>query len=920
MSSRPELKFSDASDERSFYRKFQRLQARTDSLLRIVDKGDYFTALGEDAAFVAETVYRTTSVLKQSQGVNYVTMSTSVVGQLLGLCLFERGMKVEIYDRTWEPIKFASPGNIEQVEDLIQGGTSGGDANGGALVVVAIKVVNKTEGKNIGFCFVDTAGKEICVAEFVDNEVYSNLESLLIQIGAKEVLVQSSNTDDPDFVNMTGVVDRCGAVVTELKSSDFNNKDIEQDLTRLIGDELALSVGDISTSTAGLAAASAVFQYLGLLTDDSSFGTYKLKQHALNHFMKLDSSAVKALNLFPTAGNQSGGKNTSIFGLLNHCKSAGGVRLLHQWIKQPLVNVTEIQARHDLLQMLFEDTQMRTTLQDDLLPSIPDVRRLNKKLLKKNSGNLEDVVRIYQFLLKVPDIIEVLEGKQNELESEELKLLVETTWTAQIRDLFAPLTKLQELVETTVDLDALDRHEFVIKPEYDDDLQAFRARLDEIEEEIRSIHQSVADDLGLDAEKKLKLELHSNHGWCMRLTRTEERAIRGKREYIELQTVKAGVFFTTEQMREIAAESADIQQKYSRQQSALVREIVGIAATYAPVLEKLDMVLANLDVIVSFAHVSAYAPVPYVKPVMHAMGSVNGKTELTEARHPCVEAQDGVAFIANDVKLSRNESEFLVITGPNMGGKSTFIRQLGCIALMAQIGCFVPASTAELTVFDAVLARVGAGDSQLKGVSTFMVEMLETASILKTATADSLIIIDELGRGTSTYDGFGLAWAIAENIASKIHSFTLFATHFHELTKLSEQINTVKNLHVAAHVEDKSDDITLLYKVEPGVSDQSFGIHVAEVVGFPEKIVNMAKRKAAELDDHEEESKRTRCTPEEITQGSELLKTILKKWKSDVNLVEMSSDDAAGKLKKLVEEEYKDQIAASPFAKEALTL
>jgi DNA mismatch repair protein MSH2 len=854
-------------------------------------------------------------------------MTITVYRNFLREALFRLGKRIEVWASqsgrvNWKITKQASPGNLQDVEDEL-----GGQMDA-APIILAVKVSAKaSEARNVGVCFADASVRELGISEFLDNDLYSNFESLLIQLGVKECIIQVDKSEkDIEMNKLKAIIDSCGIAISERAAGDFGTKDIDQDLARLLRDESATGTLPQTDLKLAMGSAAALIKYLNVLHDPSNFGQYQLYQHDLSQFMKLDASALKALNLMP--GPRDGAKTMSLFGLLNHCKTPVGSRLLAQWLKQPLMSLEEIEKRQQLVEAFVDDTELRQVMQEEHLRSIPDLYRLAKRFQRK-LANLEDVVRAYQVIIRLPGFIDTLEG----IMDEKYKDPLDEAYTAKLRDYAGSLSKLQEMVETTVDLDAIDNHEFIIKPEFDEGLRIIRKKLDKLKRDMEREHHAASNDLNQEVDKKLFLENHKVHGWCMRLTRNEAGCIRNNKKYLECSTQKNGVFFTTHALQSMRREFDQLSENYNRTQHSLVNEVVSVAASYCPVIEQLAGVLAHMDVIVSFAHCSVHAPTAYTRPKMHARGT--GNTVLKEARHPCMEMQDDIQFITNDVSLIRKESEFLIITGPNMGGKSTYIRQIGVIALMAQIGCFVPCSEAELTIFDCILARVGASDSQLKGVSTFMAEMLETANILKSATSESLIIIDELGRGTSTYDGFGLAWAISEHIVREIGCFSMFATHFHELTALVEQYPQVKNLHVVAHINDiakptskdenenekRNQEVTLLYKVEPGVCDQSFGIHVAELVRFPTKVVNMAKRKADELEDFTAKHDATAgvgVEKKDVEEGSALLKELLGRWKAECEAGGLKGEDMVGKMRELVAGD--DKLLANPFFKSVKAL
>ncbi|KAH8826795.1 muts domain V-domain-containing protein [Flagelloscypha sp. PMI_526] len=923
---------------------------------RLGKDGDYYCAYGPDARFVAQHTYRTNNVLKYlgagSKQLESLSIKTSVAKTLLREALTALQLKIEIYEpeSSKKGAKFnldkqASPGNLQAVDDLLFSSSLDSDAEvTSAPVVVAVKLASSGTGnqklRNVTIAYADTALRELGVTEFNDNDLFSSTESTIIQLSAKEAIIpqgtKTGKTDrDYELNKLRSVLERCNIMITERKGSEFQTKSILEDVPRLLkGDSTSTEV-ESSSVEASVAlqnnggALNALTTYLSLFADPSNFGTWTLKPHSLTSWMKLDSSALRALSLADPPGQMGRqlSKNTTLPSLLNRCKTAQGTRMLGAWLRMPLINKHEILKRQTLVQLFVSDETSRQKIQDEYLKYIPDLHRLCKRFTG-GSANLENVVRVYQLVLKLPGLIESLENVSPPpaedddamQDQDDAQTLVQEFYLAVLKEAAVSLEKYSSMVEETLDLEQLDHNNYVVRPEYDPELEEIAGQLAAARDGLDEEHRLAASDLDLPIDKKIHLENNATYGYCLRVTKKDADGLKKKR-YIELSTLKGGTFFTTQNLREHADNYKTLTQQYQRKQSALVKDIVGIAATYTTVLESLDDVVAHLDVILSFAHVSVNAPEPYIRPKILDRGA--GKLDLREARHPCLEVQDDVSFIANDVLMEKDKSELQIITGPNMGGKSTYIRSIGTIALMAQTGCFVPCQSATIPIFDSILCRVGAGDSMLKGVSTFMAEMLETASILRTATKDSLIIIDELGRGTSTYDGFGLAWAISEHIATKINAFCLFATHFHELTALDQQIPSIKNLHVVAHVSDDgkgSEDITLLYKVEPGISDQSFGIHVARLANFPDHVVKLAKRKADELEDFgTDDSKQEKFSDEVTSEGVQIIEKIMKEWTSDKDgdalMEDVNHDDTERQVEELkrIMAQYKGDIEGNAW-------
>ncbi|XP_019248205.1 PREDICTED: DNA mismatch repair protein MSH2 isoform X2 [Nicotiana attenuata] len=746
----PELKL-DAKQAQGFLSFFKTLP-KDPRAVRLFDRRDYYTAHGDDATFIAKTYYHTTTALRQlgngADALSSVSVSRNMFETIARDILLERmDRTLELYEGSgsnWRLVKSGTPGNLGSFEDILFANNEMQDSP----VIAALAPNFGQNGCEVGLGYVDITKRVLGLTEFLDDSHFTNLESALVALGCRECLVPAEIGKSSEYRPMLDAISRCGVMVTERKKTEFKGRDLVQDLGRLVKGSVEPVRDLVSGFECASGALGCILSYAELLADESNYGNYAVKQYNLNSYMRLDSAAMRALNVMESKSDAN--KNFSLFGLMNRTCTAGmGKRLLHMWLKQPLLDVEEINCRLDVVQSFVEDAALRQDLRQHL-KRISDIERLTHNLERKRAS-LVHVVKLYQSSIRVPYIKSVLERHDGQFATLIRERYIDSLekWSDDNH-----LNKFIGLVETSVDLDQLENGEYMISSAYDPNLSALKDEQETLERQIHNLHKQTANDLDLPIDKSLKLDKETQFGHVFRITKKEEPKVRKQlnSHYIVLETRKDGVKFTNTKLKKLGDQFQKIVEEYKSCQKELVARVVQTAASFSEVFEGIAGVLSELDVLLSFADLAASCPTPYTRPNISPPDT--GDIILEGCRHPCVEAQDWVNFIPNDCRLVRGESWFQIITGPNMGGKSTYIRQVGVSVLMAQVGSFVPCDNATISIRDCIFARVGAGDCQLRGVSTFMQEMLETASILKGATDRSLIIIDELGRGTSTYDGF----------------------------------------------------------------------------------------------------------------------------------------------------------------------
>ncbi|CAM4016516.1 DNA mismatch repair protein MutS [Bacillus manliponensis] len=544
-----------------------------------------------------------------------------------------------------------------------------------------------------------------------------------------------------------------------------------------------------------------------------------------NQFMKIDVHSKRNLELTETIRTKE--KNGSLLWLLDKTKTAMGGRMLKQWMERPLVTKEKVEERLQMVETFVNDYFLREDLKEKL-KEVYDLERLAGKVAYGNV-NARDLQQLKRSLLQIPDILNMVNRIDNE-------------YAAKLIQDVDPCESLAALLERSIQenppLSIKDGD--IIKDGYNEKLDQYRYVSKNGKTWIAELEKRERDITGI---KSLKIGYNRIFGYYIEVTKANLAALPEGR-YERKQTLANAERFITDELKEketmiLEAEEKIVQLEYDL--FTMLREEVKV---YIPKLQQLAKVISELDVLQSFATVSEEEQ--FVKPML------TDKREIfiKDGRHPVVEkVLEGKLYVPNDCVMPEKMDVFL-ITGPNMSGKSTYMRQLALISVMSQIGCFVPATEAVLPVFDQVFTRIGAADDLISGQSTFMVEMLEAKNAIANASERSLILFDEIGRGTSTYDGMALAQAIIEHIHDHIGAKTLFSTHYHELTVLEDSLEQLKNVHVSAIEENGK--VVFLHKIQEGAADKSYGIHVAELAELPESLISRAKEVLAQLEGQEE--------------------------------------------------------------------
>jgi DNA mismatch repair protein MutS len=820
--------------------------------------GDFYELFFDDAILASKELQITLTSRNKEKGVAIPMCGVpyhaaeGYIGKLI-----RRGFKVAICEQM-EDASLAKKLVRREVTRVVTPGTAtdsalGSDENNFLAALAQV-------GDRVGFAALDLSTGEFRATEFSGEGALRRVQEELEQLRPKELLYGSAaplferagtrGGEQPSFARPDSPFDyaegrlrrlspqdssslvslpqarAAGATCTETPLNDWIfAPDHAIPLLENHFGVLSLEGFGLAGRRAAAAAAGAILYYVRSTQRGSLDHVDRIGWYERQNCLVLDVVTVRNLELIEPlfAATDTG---VTLFRSIDAAVTPMGKRLLRAWLLRPSLDLNEINARLDAVEAGVKSIVAREELRR-ALDGVLDLERLLSRVTLE-TANPRDVLALAASLGKIPGIKTAI----GRLVASRLTVL-----NASLDELGDVRERIEKTIVPEPPLTFADGGVIAAGVERD---------LDELRELSRNSKQVLAQieqrERGRTGISSLKVKFNSMFGYYIEVSKTNLHLV--PQDYERKQTLVNAERFTTPELKEYEAKILDAQEKIVEIERRLFTELRTAIAGEAKRIRQTALALAEVDVLGSMAHIAALRD--YCRPSFVAADE--GELEIIEGRHPVIEQQEMAGgterFVPNDLYLNQATHNILLLTGPNMGGKSTYLRQTALIVILAQMGSFVPARSARLSVVDRVFTRIGASDNLARGRSTFMVEMTETAAILHTATARSLILLDEVGRGTSTYDGLAIAWAAVEYLHSRVRAKTLFATHYFELTELAEQLAGVKNYHVS--VKETGGGIAFLRKVEPGAADRSYGIEVAKLAGLPNEVVIRAREVLAE--------------------------------------------------------------------------
>ena len=773
--------------------------------------------------------------------------------------LVSKGYKVGICEQTEDPskakglvkreiIRVVTPGTVMESSML--------DENSNNFICSLFTQKNKT---GISFCDISTG--ELYATLIDSSEQESAIKDELLKFSPKEILIGG---DAVKFRTLAPFIkDKLSACVNMLTDEEFSYYDAEMVIKEQFNVR-ALEELDLNDLTQTVSALGALLSYLKKTQISGLERISNVEIYHEEQYIHLDFNTRKNLELVEPLNSKN--KSATLLAVLDRTKTAMGKRLMKSYVEKPLVNMAKILKRQNAVSELFDDIQMRAELRESLV-GVFDIQRVMTRIVY-GSANARELRSMCAALKKLPAI------KRNVSQAKS-KLLCE---------MYNDIDTLDD-ISNLIDEAITDEPPFtvreggMIKDGYSDELDALRYDMTNSSELMAQIEAREREKTSIP---KLKLGYNRVFGYYIEVSNSFKNLVPD--DYIRKQTLSNCERYITQELKDVEKRILGAKDRSYELEYAIFEKVRNTVSDALDRITKTASAVATLDVIASLAQ--AAFDNNYCCPTITADGGIR----LIDSRHPVVEKLvNDTRFVPNDVNLDTEENRVAIITGPNMAGKSTYMRQTALIVLMAQIGSFVPAKKAEISIVDSIFTRIGASDDLSTGQSTFMVEMNEVAYILKNATKKSLLILDEIGRGTSTFDGMSIARAVLEFVADKkkLGAKTLFATHYHELTVLENTLSGVKNYNIA--VMKRGDDITFLRRIIPGAADESYGVEVARLAGLPDSVIARAKKILKELESGQPKKKSTPKQESEEQQQLTLIPEetpITKRLKSiDINTI-----------------------------------